>query len=196
MSELYLYHYYEAEHGPFRSLSGLSEEEAERVMRELKRQGAAFAGKRPDDYMTVRRQLEQKARDLFIRKGGQPAKPYPHYMTLGECDWIRQWYVDGRQLQVRLDEVDPLAISFTYGDLFPTMRYADSKPYRQQVYVKREMMELIGQYGWPQRWNADGANGPERYIEAQIWDDRILDLLVSSRVCGGDGQTLDERERA
>jgi len=26
-------------------------------------------------------------------------------------------------------------------------------------------------YGLPQEWNADGQGGPERYIEAQVWDE-------------------------
>lgn len=178
MNDLCLYHYYEAERGPFKSLSGLSEEEAARVMHELKLEGTVFASRRSDDYMDIRRQLEQRARELFIRKGGRPAKPFPHYMTLGPCDWIRQWYMDGKQIKIRLDEFDPQSISFTYGDLFPTMRFRDGKPYRQQVYVRDEILKMVEQYGWPQQWNPDGRKGPERYIEAQIWDDRIVNQAL------------------
>ena len=35
-----------------------------------------------------------------------------------------------------------------------------------QIPLLREMIE---KYGLPQEWNADGAQGPERYIEAQVW---------------------------
>ena len=38
----------------------------------------------------------------------------------------------------------------------------------------QRMSELIGQYGLPQKWNPVGRLGPDRYIEAQIWDDRPL----------------------
>jgi hypothetical protein len=50
------------------------------------------------------------------------------------------------------------------------MRYQDSKPYRGQVYTLDEL-ELIRLYGLPQDWNPDGEFGPDRYIEAQVWDD-------------------------
>ena len=33
---------------------------------------------------------------------------------------------------------------------------------------------LIRQYGLPQEWNHDGGQGPDRYIEAQVWDERPL----------------------
>jgi hypothetical protein len=54
------------------------------------------------------------------------------------------------------------------------MRYHDGKPYRKQVYTLTDLPELIRCYGLPQDWNPDGTKGPDRYIEAQIWDDSLL----------------------
>lgn len=54
------------------------------------------------------------------------------------------------------------------------MRFQDGKPYRGQVYTLSEIVEVIKQYGLPQHWNADEKLGPERYIEAQIWDEIAL----------------------
>ncbi|WP_231638503.1 hypothetical protein [Paenibacillus sp. JCM 10914] len=133
-----------------------------------------FASQRFDDYMVVRRQLEAQARALFLAKGGSPANAYPHYMTLGPCEWIKAWYENAEVLQIPLDEFDPASISFTYGDLFPTMRYQDEKPYRKNVYSITEIFKLIDEYGWPQVWNRDGDHGPERYIEVQVWDDAVI----------------------
>ena len=73
-----------------------------------------------------------------------------------------------------IDEFDEWTISFTYGDLFPTMRFQDGKPYRGQIYTKDEICKLIEEYGLPQEWNRRGNKGPERYIEVQIWDDKPL----------------------
>ena len=70
--------------------------------------------------------------------------------------------------------ISPEVISFTYGDLFPTMRYEDSKPYRKKVYTLSEIYDVISEYGFPQKWNEDGSLGPERYIEVQVWDDEVL----------------------
>ena len=54
------------------------------------------------------------------------------------------------------------------------MNYNDGKPYRGQVYIASELQEIIRLYGLPQAWNLDGKGGPERYIEAQVWDDNPL----------------------
>lgn len=181
MDSHFLYHYYEAENGPFRNLSALSDDRAGQIMERLRLHGTAFAGRRPGDYLTVRRQLEERARNLFIGKGGKPVMPYPHYMTLGRCDWLMEWYDEGKYLQIPLDAIDPAVISFTYGDLFPTMRFRDGKPYREQLYLKHEIMEMIERFGWPQQWNNEGKLGPERYIEAQIWDEAPLLPYMESR---------------
>ena len=54
------------------------------------------------------------------------------------------------------------------------MRYEDGKPYRKQVYTVAELPAVIAAYGLPQAWNHEGEMGPDRYIEAQIWDDDPL----------------------
>lgn len=175
---LHLFHYYEQSAGPFRSLSSLTAPEAENVLAGLRQKNETFAGKRQENYVKVRLELERKIRALFIDKGGLPKKDYPHYMTLGACDWLLDWYKAGEAVQIPLAMLDPRSISFTYGDSFPAMRFQDGKPYRGQVYIVDELPELIGRYGFPQEWNKDGALAPERYIEAQIWDDAVLDLIV------------------
>lgn len=37
-----------------------------------------------------------------------------------------------------------------------------------------DLPALIDTYGLPQNWNSDGKNGPDRYIEGQIWGDAPL----------------------
>jgi hypothetical protein len=170
----YLYHYYESNHGPFKNLSSLSEDEAEYVLERLRQNGDVFASKRSDDYLVIRKELESRARDMFITKGGKPKSSFPQYMTLGRCEWLLSWYKHGAELKIDLDQFDACSISFTYGDLFPTMRYQDNKPYRGMVYTKDEIMKVIEEYGLPQEWNKDGARGPERYIEVQVWDDEVI----------------------
>ncbi len=75
---------------------------------------------------------------------------------------------------------NPLTISFTYGDIFPTMRCRDGKPYRGQVYTVNEIFEVIRFDGLPQVWNRDGAEGPERYIEVQIRNDAPIAPYLTS----------------
>ena len=174
----FLYHYFDASTGPFLNLSDQEPEKAERILDEIRFQKKGFASKRSMDYLTIRRGLELKARDLFISKGGKPIRSYPHYMTVGECPWLLEWFEKGKDLRIPLTEFDPYTISFTYGDLFPTMRYQDEKMYRGQVYTLSEIYQIITEFGLPQKWNPQGDNGPERYIEVQVWDDKPLTAWV------------------
>ncbi|WP_138755584.1 hypothetical protein [Paenibacillus sinopodophylli] len=57
-------------------------------------------------------------------------------------------------------------------------KYEDGKPYRKQVYALSEISDVIERFGFPQAWNEDGSNGPERYIEVQIWDDAPLKYML------------------
>lgn len=170
----FLCHYYEEAGGPLRNLSDLSLEDAEAVLQGLRTKGDRFASQRTADYLILRREIELQVRGLFIAKGGKPRRQHPHYFVLGECAWLQSWYPHGCELRIPIRAFHAENISFTYGDTFPAMRYQDGKPYRGKVYTLLELPGLVEQYGLPQIWNADGKCGPERYIEAQVWEDAPL----------------------
>lgn len=170
----FLSHYYEAANGPFRSLTRLASGEDEQLLNEIRRAGDGFAAQRAPDYLTVRRELETRVRALFIAAGGQPRLRQPHSMILGASPWVLSWYVDGRELRVPLSAFDSVIVSFTYGDIFPAMRYQDGKATRGRVYRLHEIPDLIATFGLPQEVNPHGVLGPDRYIEAQVWDDTPL----------------------
>lgn len=175
----YLYHYYEKAAGPFRSLSDLPPEDAEAVQARIRSEGNRFASRRADDYLIIRRGLENQIRNLFIAKGGKPLRDRPHYTILGACPWVKTWYVHGCEVCIPLAEVPPSSISFTYGDSFPAMRYQDGRPYRGQVYTLAELPELVARFSLPQIWNPEGSFGSDRYIEAQVWDDTPVQAYLN-----------------
>jgi hypothetical protein len=179
LQSLHLYHYYECSRGPFVNLSDLPLAEAEQILTTIRQAGQIFASKRAPDYLAIRRDLEGRVRSLFEAKGGRPRRARPHYMTVGACPWLRDWYVQGCELNIPISTFAPDVISFTYGDTFPALRLHDGRPYRGQVYTLAELPALIQHYGLPQDWNPDGQYGPERYIEAQVWDDTTLQPYLS-----------------
>lgn len=170
----FLSHFYEASQGPFRNLSDLPSDEAEVILGNIRQRRDVFASKRAEDYLDIRRGLEAKVRALFIKKGRDPQRLRPHYMILGDCSRLKEWYLDGRELRIPLIHFRPEIVSFTYGDTFPAMRYQDGKPYREQAYTLDELPELVSLYGLPQIWNNNGKQGPDRYIEAQVWADQPI----------------------
>ena len=173
----FLTHYYDAARGPFRSLSTLEPDEAERVMDRIRQAGSGFASQRATDYLGIRRELEQRIRALFIARGGQPRRDTPHYLILGACPWVQTWYADGCEVRVPLAAFDPAVVSLTYGDSFPAMRFGDGSPWRGCVYTLGDLPGVVRRYGLPQVVNPTGARGPDRYIEAQVWDDAALRTL-------------------
>ena len=50
----------------------------------------------------------------------------------------------------------------------------DGKPARGQLYMLAELPALVERDRLPKDWNAEGKYGPDRYIEAQLWDDQPL----------------------
>jgi hypothetical protein len=152
----------------------LPPEQAEQILEEIRRNGNRFASQRSSDYLKKRLALEDRIRKLFEEKGGKPKLKKPQYFIVGTCPWLKGWYVDGQEVQIKLISIPESCVSFTYGDSFPAMNYQDGKPYRGQVYTVSELTEVVRRYGLPQQWNPDGSGGPERYIEAQVWDNAPL----------------------
>ncbi len=172
----HFYHYYEKRRGPFRNLSDLPLDDAQGVLDAIKAHSKVMAAQRFPGYLERRQELEQTARRIFTSKGGKPVRTVPHYMVVGACDWLQSWYEEGAYVCLPCAAFRPEVVSFSYGDLFPTFsdRVTDGREYRRQVYTLAEISALIDKYGLPQHWNQDGAHGPERYIEVQVWDDAPL----------------------
>lgn len=170
----FLTHYYEAARGPLCSLSTLPPDGAERLLTRIRQAGEVFASRRSPDYLAIRRGLEQRIRELFIARGGQPQRATPHYFIVGACPWLLSWYRAGREIRAPLAAFDPSTVSLTYGDSFPAMRFQDGAPWRGQVYMLAELPALVARYGLPQVTNPEGRLGPDRYIEAQVWGDEPL----------------------
>jgi hypothetical protein len=180
-----LYHYYDRRTGPFLNLSSLGAEESEAILERVRRESRGYAAQRQDGYMDRRRELEARARALFIEKGGRPRTSYPQYLVVEACPWLETWFEEPESLALPVSSLDPSVLSFSYGDLFPSFspRVRDGKEYRGRIYGLDEIVELIGRYGLPQRWNPEGKLGPERYIEVEVWDEAesLLPLVRGRR---------------
>lgn len=186
---LRLVHYFDARRGPFRSLSALPPDDARRVTRELAAREPGMLGERSEAYVDRRRELERLARAAFVAQGGTPRAPFPQYMVVEPCAWLAGWYARPAAVECGSDAFEPGVLSFTYGDLFPTFspHVRDGREYRGRVYTLDGIRELLGRIGTPQRWNADGRHGPERYVEVQVWQDAATVLSRTRPLVPGPG---------
>ncbi|MCR5368597.1 hypothetical protein [Eubacterium ruminantium] len=169
---MYLFHYYDKRSGPFRSLTMLSNDDALAILEKIKKERPnSFASQRDMNYIVNRSNCEAIVRAKAKEKGIIMDIESPYYFVIGACDWLKSWYEYPEIISIPIGEFDTSKISFTYGDSMPTFspRVNDGKEYRKKVYTYEEILSIIEKYGLPQEWNVDGAKGPERYIEAQVW---------------------------
>jgi len=177
---MFLYHYYDKKLRPFTNLSELTIDEANAVLNDIKlNKPDSKCAQRDSEYMFRRHMYEDIIRKEFIKKGGIVQRTTPHYMVVEHSPWLSTWFEDCEQIRIPIEEFNLRTISFTYGDSFPTFspwpRDDDWKEYRRQLYTYDEILKIIEKYGLPQDWNDDGRFGPERYVEAHIWSDEVID---------------------
>ena len=176
-----LYHYYERDSGPFRSISDLQDREEEAVLKRIRADHPGiFLAKRPEDYLLKRRQFEGILREEFIKKGGSIERETPHYLVAEACPFFEKWYEHTAWITVDTTNLDLKTLSFTYGDSHPTFsgKINDGKEYRNRLYTYDEILTIIDRYGLPQDWNPDFRYGPECYVEVQVWTDRGLEKWI------------------
>ena len=176
----YLYHYYEIENGPFRNITENGYEKAVAVQSQILK---GWNSKRPDNYIDLRFALEKRIRRQFIAKGGKPNRNDPFYFTLGECLWAKSWYINPGVIKIPLSDFKSEHISFTYPDSMVSFQFHDEPKlalYRKtcngKVFMHHEIPDLINTFGLP---SDDMSESHEhlkydKYIEAQIWDDNII----------------------
>ncbi|WP_281819532.1 hypothetical protein [Vallitalea longa] len=177
MVEIYLYHYFDKEIGPFVNLSDLPVNEAQSILNTIKvKKPNSQSAKRHDKYVEYRHNCENIIRAEFAKKGGVMNRISPHYMVIEHSPWLSTWYESSTFIKIPIEEFDIKTISFTYGDSMPTFSPTinDGKEYRKKLYTYDEILKIIEKYGLPQNWNDDGRYGPERYIEAHIWSDETI----------------------
>lgn len=179
---MFLYHYYDKSNLPFLNLSDVPLEDANKILDNIrKNKPETLCAKRNSKYMELRLHYETILKAEFLKKGGIIKRNSPHYMVVEHSPWLYSWYENADFIKIPIEEFDLRTVSFTYGDSHPTFssKINDGKEYRGKLYTYDEILILIEKYGLPQDWNNDGKLGPERYIEAHIWSDEVINKYKS-----------------
>jgi hypothetical protein len=184
-----LFHLYKRGTAPFRTLSALSERDAIDVMQSLFIEGAVIweRFKQPEEYLRLRKQVEEWLRREFIAKGGQPRADYPIYMVWGRSKWMETMIDEITlattvEIQVPLSMFDENVVSFTYPDsMVSFLLNLERNPkyylpeYHGQVFTLAEMRKILENNGQPgYRWGTELPDDMANYIEAQVWDHEPL----------------------
>jgi hypothetical protein len=185
--DIFIYHYFEKDCGPFRSLSDVSDENIIKILGRSRIEdkefgkGTLLGSVYSDDNINVRRKQEYMTRVTFAEKSGKPIRQFPYYAVLVKgndptyIEGLKGRYRIGECLQIPVEDFDMAAVSFTYGDQCECVNPAEyenflANTYRPLVYTYDEILGVIaergwipytGDWGWPRPW----------YIEVQIWND-------------------------
>jgi len=182
----YIYHYYEKANGPFLNLTTLPKNEAKRILSNLK----GFNSNRPENYYDLRLEHELRLKEIFVQKGGETKRNDPYYFTLGECDWIKSWYVNPGVVRIKIASIKNFnSMSLTYTDSMVSFQLAEDdrleihrKPCHGKVYMLDEIYEVIEKYGMPSenKWRNNKEDFYDRFIELQMWNDDFLKYIDSN----------------
>jgi hypothetical protein len=184
----FITHYHLADREPFLNLSDLDDERVEEVLAGLAAAAENGSSERRfgPRYMKLRRRTEELLRTRFIEVGGRPVRQSPHYFVLGESEWFRGLYREGREVRISLSVMPTHHVSFTYPDSVTSMGllsdfgiHAAHQPYHGNVYRIEELAGVVGRYGLPRGTRPNSYQGHqfkdfEHYIEVQVWADDTL----------------------
>lgn len=168
-------HYYLEDRKPFLSLSELSGEELEKVLKELREKNEKGESARwiAPWYVEDRKRTEDFLREEFLKKGGRIERHYPLYFLLGKSEGIKN-ISRQKEIRLQLSELPADAISFTYPDSMATFVLRDDppfyKPYHGKVFTYEEIVDVIKEYGFPEEGLMQCSKF--RYpncIEMQLW---------------------------
>ena len=195
MKQLYLYHYFEREFGPFMPLTALTFEKARQILISPKAAGK-FHNPDIDVFLKKRYDRDKRLREIFVEHGGKPKKTTPVYMMLGEHTQGESAYENPATIKIPLKEFDPLTVSFTYGDSFAILNTElfGEEEYWNRVYFADEISEVIKRCGMPPHIEYDfkkgiyptdnSINHHLKFVEAHIWDDKILNKYRDAWMSG------------
>lgn len=177
----HLYHYYDGSGPPFLTLTALPFDTARKILLDMNTRLPDV-----DFFLTRRYEMERMVRNAFIMRGGKPVRTAPVYMTLGPNKGMLTWFREPAVIKIPVEEFNPRAVSFTYGDSFPVFKPSlnTGEEWWGRVYFYDEMLAIYNKYGLPEDPEYHMCKGiyPKgksirdylKYIEAHVWSDEVL----------------------
>lgn len=168
--ELQIVHYYFPNTDPWKNIMLLPEEEAFKVADRLAKThpDETSFGRFSDfvNYYPARKKADSYVREEFLRLGGNPKLKHPYSFTLGECDYLKEWFKSEDKLVYNLSDIPDEQVSFTLGDSCALLMRGD-KP---TVLTKRMLLERIHEYNDSLEMFLKESLDNCAYVEVQLWD--------------------------
>ena len=169
-----LVHYCHPNCKPFQNIMRLPEKEAFLLAEKLAKDNpdtmafyrfADFA-----NYYPRRLKADAYLYDQFIRLGGKPKEKHPLSFVLQGCAYLEDWFGHGTAYSIKLREIPSDCVSFSLGD--SCAQY--EKTGRIRMLTKEQLLEQINAFEGDAGQFTKHVLKEYSYIEAQLWDDRII----------------------
>lgn len=177
MNSLYITNYCDSRCTPLQSITRLPSDEAYKLAEELSQHAgpsftsfSRFTASDFEGYYEKRKRTEEWLLSKTAGLGIRPRNRAPLYFVLGESDYLDKWFENGRKTRLFLRDISPEDISFTYGD---SMSRLDSKDRMDPFTIETLILFLLERTDDISSYLAE-LNKQNRYIEAQLWNDRYL----------------------
>jgi len=191
-NNIFITHYYLKGTKPFQSLTRIPFEEAIKVADELKNRSEKIFRRfnNAEMYLKERITTEKWLKEEFIKQGGCPQCDNHFYFVLGNSSHLEEAFDDKySKVQLLLESVNENEISFTYSDSMASrfLTFEKDAPYYNadyhgRVFTKEKILKVIEQYGLTgERWRNDRTRKYDYYIEAQVWNEKIIHELVNEK---------------
>lgn len=172
--DLFLVHYCHPNCRPFQNIMRLPEKEAfllaEKMAKENPDTTAFYRFADFANYYSLRCKVDAYLYDQFIRLGGKPKEKHPLSFVLQGCAYLEDWFGHGTAYQIKLGEIPSDCISFSLGD--SCAQYEKTGMIR--MLTKDQLLRQMSAFEGDAEKFAKYVLKEYSYIEAQLWDDRII----------------------
>ena len=168
MDNLYITHYYFKDTDPWKNIMNLPEEDAFKKAAELadEHPDTTSFGRFADfvNYYPQRVKADAYVREEFIKLGGKPQLDHPYSFVLLECEYLKEWFSDGKSFRIDLNNIPEDVISFTIGDSCAQI----TNGMIPAVMTKKMLFDDISRFDSPEEY-LKAVLGKFAYIEVQLW---------------------------
>lgn len=176
MRELQLKNYCHPDCKPLMNIMRLSKEDAFALAKEM-------ADKHPNtqafyrfadfvNYYELRCRQDKYLYNRFCELGGRPQEEHPLSFTIGDSEYLKDWFGYGRETIMTLEGISPDHISFTIGDSGAIIQNEGSV----EVLTYDVLDGLLKEFDYDVAKFLEKHN--RKYIEVQLWSDEYIRDLV------------------
>lgn len=168
-------HYYVKGQAPFQRITDLPDKQRDAIASELHSSVLPiFARFKWEEYLKERDRTEAWLRRAFLKAGGDPEEERPFYFVLGSSEYLLERFHNiGAQIEIPLEEIPDLHISFTFPDSMASKLISESRdPLRYKpdlhgrVFLTSDVCDLLKSTACSKQ--------AKEYIEAQLWSRRYI----------------------